>query len=157
MQYLFSQSAYTFEKSDSSQERPLSDILLDLSNYHSDKLVQSSLHLLNRMYSSEITLFEKAVQSQLLVTETSQKVFAKIEELLPILRRLLSIDTTGKQRAEVVDILRKFTEMCMLEGDEEEPHPQNQNILYNYGGRGDGRGLIVLFAWLEMHVYQRVL
>ena len=132
LKHLFSFSAYAFEVPTSSHA-PITDVLLDLSMYQSAELVQGSLHLLNRLFSSEITLFEKAIQSQLLVTETSQNVFQEIGKLLPILRRLLGIDASSNQRSDIISILRKFSGMCSIDGDEEEPHPQNQRILYNSG------------------------
>ena len=61
------------------------------------------------------------------------KVFKNIEELLPNLRRLLSIDLGDASGAEVVGILRSFTAMCQLQSEGSEPHPQNQKILYNFG------------------------
>ena len=131
LEYLFSQSAYDFEQQDLKYSLP--DILLDVANYKEDELTQDSLHLLNRYYSTEITLFLKAIQTQLLVTDKSEKVFEEVCELLPVLRRYLSIEVKEKGRAEIVRILKRFTEMCCLEGDEQEPHPQNQKILYNYG------------------------
>ena len=72
----FSSSAFFFEKADHiySTATPFHEILLDMSRYESDELVQGSLHLLNRCYSSEISLFESALQTQLLLTEESQKV-----------------------------------------------------------------------------------
>ena len=111
----------------------MQDILLDLANYDSNALVQDSLHLLNRFYSSEVTLFSKAIQTQLLVTDRSKEVFQEIGELLPTLRRHLSIEIGNKERGEIIDILEKFTDMCVLEEEESEPHAQNQKILYNYG------------------------
>ena len=73
---LFSQSAFFFEKTDyiNSKATPFHKILLDMSRYESDELVEGSLHLLNRCYSSEISLFESAVQTQLLLTKESQNV-----------------------------------------------------------------------------------
>lgn len=62
------------------------------------------------------------------------KVFKKIEEMLPNLRRLLSLDLRDDGRAEVIGILQTFTEMCQLPLQESEPHTQNQKILYNFGG-----------------------
>ena len=91
------------------------------------------MHLLNRFYSAEVTLFQKAIQTQLLVTEESQRVFTEIKELLPDLRRLLSVDAGESQRKEIIRIINTFTQMCVLQQDDEEPHQQNQKILYNYG------------------------
>lgn len=159
--YIFSQSAYFFEKSDYCFENAASvkclkfpDILVDVSNYIDPRLLQSSLHLLNRFvhiicsyclgsywfvslyyiryYSSEMTLFEKAIQTQLLIAPKSCEVFNDIGELLPTLRRYMSIDVGDVGRAEIIKILRTFTKMCRLD-DEDEPHQQNQKILYNYG------------------------
>ena len=43
---------------------------------------------------------------------------------------IINVDDSG--RAEIIKILRVFTGMCHL-NDEDEPHPQNQKILYNFG------------------------
>lgn len=50
LRFIFSQSAYFFEKPEyiHSEAPSFQDILLDLSCYHCDNLVQGSLHLLNR-------------------------------------------------------------------------------------------------------------
>ena len=133
---IFFLSAYFFEKNEylnSTGNTSFPDILIDLSKYQSDKLVMGSLHLLNRFYSAEVTLFEKAIQTQLLVTDESQRVFAEIEQLLPRLRHHLSIDAGESQRVEIIHTLNTFTRICSLQDDEEQPHQQNQNILYNFG------------------------
>ena len=129
-------SAYFFEDPkylNSTDNKAFPDILIDLSKYQSDKLVLGSMHLLNRFYSAEVTLFEKAIQTQLLVTDESRRVFAEIEQLLPRLRHHLSIDSGESQRVEIIHTLNTFTRICLLQDDEEQPHQQNQNILYNYG------------------------
>ena len=62
-------SAYFFEDPkylNSTDNESFPDILIDLSKYQSDKLVLGSMHLLNRFYSAEVTLFEKAIQTQLI-------------------------------------------------------------------------------------------
>ena len=133
---IFSQSAYFFEKSDylnSTDNRSFPDILIDLSKYQSDKLVLGSMHLLNRFYSAEVTLFEKAIQTQLLVTDESQRVFAEIGEWLPRLRHHLSVDVGKKEMGEIICTLNKFSHMCSLQQDDQQAHKQNQNILYNCG------------------------
>jgi len=132
LKFIFSQSAYFFE-SPNYTSTSFPDILIDLSCYDSNELVQGSMHLLNRFYSAEVTLFQKAIQTQLLVTEESQRVFTEIKKLLPDLRHLLSVDAGESQRKEIIRIISTFTQMCVLKEDEEEPHQQNQNILYNYG------------------------
>ena len=132
LKFIFSQSAYFFEAPNYTSTS-FQDILIDLSCYESNQLVQGSLHLLNRFYSAEVTLFQKAIQTQLLVTEESQRVFGEIRQLLPTLRRHLSVDAGESQRAEIIRILNSFTQMCSLQEDNEQPHQQNQNILYNFG------------------------
>ena len=132
LKFIFSQSAYFFEAPNYTSTS-FQDILIDLSCYESNELVQGSLHLLNQFYSAEVTLFQKAIQTQLLVTEESQRVFGEIRQLLPTLRRHLSVDAGESQRAEIIRILNSFTQMCSLQEDNEQPHQQNQNILNNFG------------------------
>ena len=77
-------------------------------------------------------MFEKAIQTELLIAPKSCEVFKDASDLLPKLRRYMSIDVDDAGRAEIIKILRTFTDMCQL-NDEDEPHPQNQKILYNFG------------------------
>ena len=75
-------------------------------------------------------------------------MYSRISSLLPTLRHLAVIDVDEKQCQELVDILEEltsyvvvcmfnllynFNRLCHLEGDENEPHKQNQTILYNTG------------------------
>ena len=85
-----------------------------------------------RYYSSEVTLFKKCVQTQLLIAPKSREVLEDVCNLLPTLRRYMSNDVGDSERAEIIRILQTFTKMCHL-NDEDEPHPQNQKILYNCG------------------------
>ena len=73
---LFANSAYFFEGSEyiRSSKTPFAEILVDMSCYHSDELVQGSLALLTRYFSAESSLFHSALQTQLLLTEQSKKV-----------------------------------------------------------------------------------
>jgi hypothetical protein len=138
LKFLFSKSAYFFERSDYLRSStPFPEILIDMSCYHSEELVQGSLHLLNRLFSAETSLFHSALQTQLLLTDKSKEVFSKIEDMLPNLRRLLSLDLRDDGRSEVAHILQTFTEMCQLPLQESEPHTQNQKILYNFGVLSD--------------------
>ena len=75
LETLFEESAYDFEESGSSG-KPFTDVLLDISRYECDELVQGSLHLLNRFFSAELALFDSAVQTQLLCTKESAEVSA---------------------------------------------------------------------------------
>ena len=77
-------------------------------------------------------LFEKAIQTQLLIAVGSSEVLNDIHMLLPIFRHYTSVDVDSAGRAEIVRMLRIFTKMCHLD-EEDEPHPQNQKILYNLG------------------------
>ena len=43
-------------------------LLQDLSKYQNDELLHEALHLLNRFYSAEEHLFEKAVQAQVIIS-----------------------------------------------------------------------------------------
>jgi inositol 1,4,5-triphosphate receptor type 1 len=135
---LFSESKFGFE-SDSTPDS-FAETLIELSSCNCHKLVQRSLHLLNRHFSAETTLFQRAVQTQLLTTEESKKVFEDIEKQLPTLRRYLSVDLSDDTSTKVVKILKSFTAMCQLSvGDNQPctthiyPHTQNQKILYNIG------------------------
>ena len=75
LKFLFSGSAYFFENSEYTRSSmPFPDILVDISCYHSDELVQESLHLLNRFFSAETSLFHSALQTQLLLTQQSKEV-----------------------------------------------------------------------------------
>ena len=134
LKFIFCESAYFFEAPDYSSptDKSFPEILIDLTCCDCNELVQGSMHLLNRFYSAEVTLFQKAIQTQLLVTKESQMVFTEIKNLLPPLQRRLSVNI-GELPREIICTLRAFTQMCVLKEDDKEPHQQNQNILYNYG------------------------
>ena len=57
--------------------------------------------------------------------------FTEIKNLLPPLQHRLSVNI-GELPREIICTLRAFTQMCVLNEDDKEPHQQNQNILYNY-------------------------
>lgn len=162
MKVIFSKSAFCFEEMDYSFDGPnvtkklkFPDILVDLSKYVDPKLYQGSLHLLNRYmhniftflysltsnplsvmhnryYSSRMSLFEKTLQTQLLISPQSCEAFSHVSDVLPRLRHCMGIDAGEPERADIIKILRRFTRMCHLR-DEDESHPQNQKILYNFG------------------------
>ncbi|XP_077862152.1 inositol 1,4,5-trisphosphate-gated calcium channel ITPR1-like [Saccoglossus kowalevskii] len=122
-----------FERTVYFKEDKLTEILLDLSNHKYDKMVQKSLYLINRRYSSYSNLFNRAVQAQLLLTDTSVKVFKECEEKLPVLRRLSAIKMNREQCQTMGEILDFFISCCSLDGGPEEPHSMNQTIFYNSG------------------------
>ena len=149
LKFISSLSAYFFEKPSyvgNSSMPQFSAIMLDLANYNCDELVQDSLYLLNRYHSSEINLFLKAIQTQLLLTPKSRAAFQVIGDQLPDLRRLLSIDAGEAERSHIISILNSFTDLCTLEGYKQEPHLQNQQILYNYGILTDVLNYVLLNA-----------
>ena len=75
LKFLFSKSAYFFESAEYTRSHaPFPEILIDMSCYHNDELVQESLHLLNRFFTAETSLFHSAVQTQLLLTQQSKEV-----------------------------------------------------------------------------------
>lgn len=75
LKFLFSKTAYFFERSEYLRSAtPFPEILIDMSCYHSDDLVQGSLHLLNRFFSAETSLFDSSLQTQLLLTQQSKEV-----------------------------------------------------------------------------------
>lgn len=130
-------------------------ILLDLAKYEDEDLVQSSIQLLNKLYSSELSLFRRAVQAQLLIEEKSRNLHKRINDsqyslrlylnpkviqhFQPSSKGLMPHQSTLYPEVEV-DIelpisLKKLTDMCWLPGEAEgfEPHQQNQKIIYNFG------------------------
>jgi inositol 1,4,5-triphosphate receptor type 1 len=115
-------------------------ILKDLSDYDYDKMVVESMKLLSRYFSVHSTLFERAVQAQVLVQSKSVSVYQRIDQTLPTLRRLVSSKLTTKQEQKVASLIDEYTKMCYLESDVEgavEPHRMNQKILYNFGVLAD--------------------
>ena len=110
---------------------------------------RGSLQLLDKLYSSELHLFQRAFQAQLLITKESKELHAEINRLLHSLKQYLNpkvrlqLDSNGSssdQEAMTLDInvespLKKLTNKCWLEGEVKgfEPHQQNQSIIYNFG------------------------
>ncbi|XP_070537450.1 LOW QUALITY PROTEIN: inositol 1,4,5-trisphosphate-gated calcium channel ITPR3-like [Ptychodera flava] len=111
----------------------LTDILMDLSNYKYDKMVQESMHLLNRRYSTFSNLFTRAVQAQVLLTDKSVEILRDCERKLPIMRRLSETKMSKEQCETMGEILDMMIGFCSLENEPEERHPMNQTILYNFG------------------------
>lgn len=82
-----------------------------------------------------------------MITPESESVYKEISKLIPTLRHLAAIDVNETQCQELVKVLDDLTEyamptidcflslnsLCHLEGEQDEPHKQNQKILYNTG------------------------
>ncbi|XP_067668084.1 inositol 1,4,5-trisphosphate-gated calcium channel ITPR2-like [Haliotis asinina] len=111
----------------------MTEILLDLSHYEYDEIVRKSMHLLNRYFSAHHNLFSRAVQAQVLITDKSVDIVRQLEKLLPTLRRLATAKLSMEQTEELSAYIDILTGMCHLEGETEENHMMNQNVLYNHG------------------------
>ncbi|MCG8621292.1 MAG: hypothetical protein MJE68_04710, partial [Proteobacteria bacterium] len=121
-------------------------ILFDLAMYKNDDLVQGSFQLLDKIFSSELHLFQRAVQAQLLLTVESGNLYKYISKHLYELRLYLNpkiCQSTPEQpmesmtggRKDPESLLKELTEKCWLVGEAIgfEPHQQNQKIIYNFG------------------------
>ena len=133
------------------REDELAAILLDLAMYENDDLVQGSLQLLDKIFSSELHLFQRAVQAELLLTAESKKLYQNINDHLYLLRQYLNpkirlySESMPQQPMEALIMtvkskdsespLKELTEKCWLKGEAIgfEPHQQNQKIIYNFG------------------------
>lgn len=123
----------------------LAPILFDLAMYENDDLVQGSFQLLDKIFSSELQLFQRAVQAQLLLTVKSGRLYQHIYDHLHLLRQYLNpkicqySQSTPEQPTESMierrTLLKGLIEKCWLVGEAIgfEPHQQNQKIIYNFG------------------------
>lgn len=110
------------------------NILLDLTQYDNLELVTTALRLLNNQYTVENNLFEKAIQTQVLINEDTIDLFKSTDRVLPEFRRLLKASLTNVDScSRLIELLTNFVEACELPNDRTEAHPQNQKILYNFG------------------------
>ena len=123
---------------DLSNDQKLPDALIDLASYDYEHLVQRSLMLLDRYYTSKSDIFQKAVQARLLKTPQSVQLFNSIEGDLFL--KLMSFLKPGSSSEEqdIVNgssVVKELTKCCWLEGEVEgyEPHHINQNIILSFG------------------------
>ncbi|GFR73254.1 inositol 1,4,5-trisphosphate receptor type 3-like [Elysia marginata] len=122
-----------FTETDFFEKKELTDILLDLSSYDYDEMIRKSMFLLNRYYSAHKTLFQRAVQAQVLTTDESINVANRLDTLLPTLRRLATSKLNSDQTNELCAVIDQLIGMCHLKDEPEEHHSMNQSILYNFG------------------------
>ena len=117
---------------DLSFDQLLPKILLDLANYKYDDLIQHSLLLLDRYYTSQSEIFQKALQAQLLLTPQSVELYNTVESLFTEQTAFLRSASVSEERQSPVSILTKY---CWLEGEVEgyEAHQINQNIIISFG------------------------
>lgn len=97
-----------------------------------DKVVQESLGLLVQMHSFEDNLFLHCTHCQLLDAKDSEDTYERIKELLPDLHRWFGLDCNEDDQVKMVKNLDSLAELCTLPGDED-PHKENQLLLYNFG------------------------
>lgn len=116
----------------------LPETLLDLANYEYDDLIQYSLLLLDRHYTSVSDIFQKASQVCLLETEESRKLYKEMQGMMYKITTYLKVaSTAGVDEPEMLSPIKFLTENCWLEGEIEgfEPHQINQNIILSFGNR----------------------
>ena len=106
------------------KDKSLPSILLDIANYEDADLVQYSLLLLDQYYSSESSIFIKALESRLLETEKSIS-----------LHKDISKGEHKKIDGLELKPIEKLAQKCWLEGEVKgyEPHQINQNIILSFG------------------------
>ena len=125
-------ATYMFESSVG--DNSFASILLDLTQYENLELVTTALRLLNNQYTVENNLFEKAIQTQVLINPNSIGLFKDTDNILPEFRRLLKSSLTKSESCNrLIELLENFVHACELPNDRTEAHPQNQKILYNFG------------------------
>ena len=119
--------------SDFTSDDKLPALLLDLANYRYDDLVQRSLLLLDRYYTSQTDIFQKAITTGLLKTPESIKLYNTIEGLFLKLVMFLRIGSV--EHAPGPSPVKELTKYCWLEEEVEgfEPHGINQNIILSFG------------------------
>ena len=120
------------ESADKETVMRLKTILIDLSSCENDELVCHSLNLLTQMHFVEDTLLTHAAHCQLLTAPEVIETSKQVQGMLPTLRHLLSVDCDVEGMRKIVDLLKKLTGYCTWP-DDEEPHKENQMLLYNNG------------------------
>ena len=137
--------------------KELPGIFLDLTNYEDNDLIQGSLQLLDKYYTTEEKLLSSAYQTQLLTTDESISLYNLIETVvLSSLRELLDVKNVmdssrslihfsggvggggGGSGSDGISALDMLTRKCWIQGEVigSEPHQQNQKIVYNFGKSG---------------------
>ena len=122
------------EDCDLSNNEQLPKILLDLANYKYDKLIQLSLLLLNRYYTTQTEIFEMAFRTLILKTSESCALFNTLNKLF---LKLIAFLRSGSSPSVVVgeSPIGELTNYCWLEDEVEgfEPHQINQKIILSFG------------------------
>ena len=121
---------------DLSDHGELPNVLLDLACYKYSDLIQRSLLLLDRYYTSKTDIFHRALQSQLLLTPQSIELYNTVEGLFLKLARYLRSGSSPDEDANRDDSpVKLLTKYCWLEDEVEgfEPHQINRSIILSFG------------------------
>ncbi len=122
---------------DLSNNDELPHVLLDLACYKYNDLVQRSLLLLDRYYTSKTDIFQRAVQSQLLLTPQSIELYNTVEKLFLKLTSYLRSGScpVESETGSCPSPVKMLTKYCWLEEEVEgfEPHQINQKIILSFG------------------------
>lgn len=133
-----------------SNDDDLPQVLLDLACYKYNDLIQRSLLLLDRYYTSKTDILQRALQSQLLLTPQSIELYNTVEELFlkltSYLRSGSSPDQINSGDPSPVEMLTKY---CWLEEEVEgfEPHQINRNIILSFGMYSKNGAILQLFDY----------
>ena len=119
---------------DLSNKEALPDALIDLANYNYEPLIQRSLMLLDRYYTSKSDIFLKAIPAQLLITWESIHLFDTVDELFLKLMNFLKAGYSSPT-SDGPSVVQELTKYCWLENEVDgyEAHHINQNILLSFG------------------------
>ena len=121
---------------DLSNHDQLPKILLDLACYKYNDLIQRSLLLLDRYYTANTDIFQRALQSWLLLTPQSTELYNTVEKLfLKLTSSLRSGSGEIDDQDEGPSPVKILTEYCWLQNEVEgfEPHQINRNIILSFG------------------------
>ena len=122
---------------DLSNNQQLPQILLDTACYKYDDLIQKSLLLLDRYYTSKIDIFKRALQSRLLLTAQSVNLYDTMEDLYLEMTSYLKAFSGATEvfRIRVKSPIKQLIDYCWLEDEVVgfEPHQINQSILLSFG------------------------
>lgn len=108
-------------------------LLLDFTLHECPELVAEALELLEEHYTVKHSLFEYAIQTQLLVNEESISFYMKIKDgLTNFTRHSTASFTNDSQCEDLIEMIEVYTKESSLEEDPSKPNPQKQKILYNF-------------------------
>ncbi len=125
--------------------------IVDLAEISEDEvLIEGSLQLLDKYFSSELNIFHRAGRLQLLITEKSTELHREIISRRHLLKQYLNpkvtshsqISQSSMSNHESMDLdtksepfLVELTRKCWLEGEVEgyEPCRENQRMIYKFG------------------------